>query len=314
MTKEEIEKVFSYHKWRQKILIKDGVYTPGHIDNNIWLDLGLPESVEGLNILDIGSNDGQLVFEAERRGAKKVYASDLYIDKLETMAMGWPIEGISILKDVKKSGIIIHKEGLFGLDSINEHFDIVILNNVLNWIGDIDLVLRTLAKVNFDRLYIADQFLTTNTIELKATPQTKELKTFKELCNIKYLISKMKEHNIKMEKVTNFSIQEKYIRKFINQNNITSSKEGDIFNLPDQNSALLSKSKINSSSEYLYNGFYFVRSVGWVRKEGVSSSKNKVSLLLKIINKLNLLSLYVFLRGLFRSDETSNYVLVFKKN
>ena len=221
MTKQEIEKVFSYLKWRQKILIKDGVYTPGHIDNNIWLDLGLPESVEGLSILDIGSNDGQLVFEAERRGAKKVYASDLYIDKLETMAMGWPVEGISILKDVKNSDIVIHKEGLFGLDSINEHFDIVILNNVLNWIGDIDLVLSTLAKVNFKRLYIADQFLTTNNTELKTAPQSKELKTFKELCNFKYLISKMREHNIELEKVTSFSIQEKYIKKFINQNNIT---------------------------------------------------------------------------------------------
>ena len=314
MTKQEIEKVFSYLKWRQKILIKDGVYTPGHIDNNIWLDLGLPESVEGLSILDIGSNDGQLVFEAERRGAKKVYASDLYIDKLETMAMGWPVEGISILKDVKNSDIVIHKEGLFGLDSINEHFDIVILNNVLNWIGDIDLVLSTLAKVNFNRLYIADQFLTTNNTELKTAPQSKELKTFKELCNIKYLISKMKEYDIKLEKVTSFSIQEKYIKKFINQNNITSNREVDIFDQPNQNSTIVSKSKIDSSSEYLYNDFYFVRNVGWVKKEDVSSSKNKVSLLLKIINKLNLLSLYVFLKGLFRNDETSNYVLVFKKN
>ena len=210
MTNAELEKVFSYHKWRQKILIKDGVYTPGHIDNNIWLDLGLPEKVDGLTFLDIGSNDGQIVFEAERRGAKKVYASDLYIDKLETMANGWPIEGISILKDVKHSNIIIHKGGLFELDSINEHFDIVILNNVLNWIGDIDLVLRTLAKLNFDRLYLADQFLVANTSELKRAPQSSELKAFKELCNKEYLISKLKAYGIHLEKVSSFSTQEKY--------------------------------------------------------------------------------------------------------
>ena len=314
MTKQEIEKVFSYLKWRQKILIKDGVYTPGHIDNNIWLDLGLPEKVDGLTILDIGSNDGQLVFEAERRGAKKVYASDLYINKLETMAKGWPIEGITILKDVKNSNIIIHQEGLFGLDSINDHFDIVILNNVLNWIGDIDLVIRTLAKLNFNTLYIADQFLTTKNTEVKRAPQSSELKAFKELCNKEYLTSKMKEFDVYLDKVTSFSIQEKYIKKFIEQNTIASNGEVNIYNQPDQNSTIIAKSAINSSSNYLFNDFYFVRTVGWVKKEDVLSGKNKVSPLLNIFYKAGLLKIYVFLKELFRNDETNNYVLVFKRN
>lgn len=313
MTNAELEKVFSYHKWRQKILIKDGVYTPGHIDNNIWLDLGLPEKVDGLTFLDIGSNDGQIVFEAERRGAKKVYASDLYIDKLETMAMGWPVEGISILKDIKNSGIIIHKEGLFGLGSIEEHFDIVILNNVLNWIGDIDLVLRTLAKLNFDRLYLADQFLVANTSELKRAPQSSELKAFKELCNKEYLISKLKAYGIHLEKVSSFSTQEKYIRKFIEQNNLKTNGEVDIYNQPDQNSTIIARSQIDGSSNYSYNNFYFIRSLGWVKQEDVSKSRNKVSWILKIVYQLNLLKAYVFLKGLFKQNETNNFVLVFKR-
>jgi 2-polyprenyl-3-methyl-5-hydroxy-6-metoxy-1,4-benzoquinol methylase len=314
MTKQELEKVFSYHKWRQKILINDAIHTPGHIDNDIWKDLGLPNSVNDLNILDIGSNDGQIAFEAEKRGAEKVYASDLYIDKLETMAMGWPIEGISILKDVKNSSIVIHKEGLFGLDSINDQFDIVILNNVLNWIGDIDLVIRTLAKLNFKSMYIADQFLTTKNTEVKRAPQTSELKAFKELCNKEYLTSKMKEFDIYLDKVTSFSIQEKYIKKFIEQNNITSNGEVNIYNQPDQNSTIIAKSAINSSSNYLFNDFYFVRTVGWVKKEDVLSRKNKVSPLLNIFYKAGLLKIYVFLKELFKNDETNNYVLVFKRN
>lgn len=314
MTKEEIEKVFSYHKWRQKIFIKEELYTPGHIDNDIWKDLGLPENVKGLTVLDIGSNDGQVAFEAEKRGAKKVYASDLYIDKLDTMANGWPIEGISILKDVKSSNIIIHKEGLFGLDSIKDHFDIVILNNVLNWIGNIDLVINTLSKINFDKLYLADQFLTINKEIIKRAPQTSELKAFKELCNKKYLIAKMEDFEIKLIKSTRYSILEKYINKFITQNNIVSDVEVYSYEYPDQKAKEIMKSKISSISYYFINDFYFIRNIGWVSKGDVQCSKNKVNLILRVFKYLRLLKVYVFIKEFFKKNETMNYVLVFKKS
>jgi SAM-dependent methyltransferase len=314
MTKQELEKVFSYHKWRQKIFINDGIYTPGHIDNNIWKDLGLPESVNGLTILDIGSNDGQIAFEAEKRGAKKVYASDLYINKLETMANGWPIEGISILKEVKKSNIIIHEAGLFGLDSIKEHFDIVILNNVLNWIGDIDMVIKQLSKLSFDKLYLADQFLTNNKEIIKRAPQALELKAFKELCNKKYLIAKMEDFEIKLIKSTQYSILEKYINKFITQNNIVSDVEVNSYEYPDPKAKEIMKLKISSVSYYVFNGFYFIRNIGWVSKEDVECSKNKVNLILRVFKNVRLLKVYVFLKEIFKKSETMNYVLVFKKS
>jgi SAM-dependent methyltransferase len=315
MTKEEIEKVFLYHNWRQKIYIKDEVYTPGHIDNDIWKDLGLPENVKGLTVLDIGSNDGQVAFEAEKRGAKKVYASDLYIDQLDTMAKGWPIEGITILKDVKSSNIIIHKEGLFGLDSIKDHFDIVILNDVLNWIGDIDLVIQTIAKLNFNKIYIADQFLISKNQSEKRAPKSIELKPFKELCNISYLGLKLKEYNIESIKVNTYTTEVRHIKKFIMQNNIASKVDVDIYMYPYANATKKGKSKVNTFSYYLYNGFYFIRNTGWVRNEDVLISKNKVNLFLNIFNRMGLLNIYVGIKNILSSkkSETQNYILEFEK-
>lgn len=313
MTKEEIEKVFSYHKWRQKILIKDGIYTPGHIDNNIWFDLGLPDSVEGLNILDIGSNDGQIVFEAERRGAKIIYASDLYINKLETMANGWPIEGISILKEIINSKVIIHKEGLFGLDLIKEHFDIVILNNVLNWIGDIDMVIKQLSKLSLDKLYISDQFLKLNEVPEKKKPSSKDLQVFKELCNVKYIIEKTLEYGFKVDSVKPIDVESNYLRRYIEKFILESKGEIDFYELPDLNSKIIDKSKFKGESINAFNGFFFIRNKGWVKSTDVITEKNKLSLIAVVLKKLGLFNIYKKIKNRLNNKETYNLTIVFNK-
>ena len=123
----------------------------------------------------------------------------------------------------------------------------------------------------------------------------------------------MKAYGIHLEKVSSFSTQEKYIRKFIEQNNLKTNGEVDIYNQPDQNSTIIARSQIDGSSNYSYNNFYFIRSLGWVKQEDVSKSRNKVSWILKIVYQLNLLKAYVFLKGLFKQNETNNFVLVFKR-
>ncbi len=63
--------------WYHTIELADGVSTPG------WFDLGpvlgkLPwPDVEGRRCLDVGTYDGALAFELERRGAKEVVATDI---------------------------------------------------------------------------------------------------------------------------------------------------------------------------------------------------------------------------------------------
>jgi tRNA (mo5U34)-methyltransferase len=66
-------------RWYHTIDLGHGVVTPG-VDNTPERlgRLALPESLAGKTVLDIGAWDGFFSFEAERRGAARVVASDSY--------------------------------------------------------------------------------------------------------------------------------------------------------------------------------------------------------------------------------------------
>lgn len=68
--------------WWHRIQLPDGSYTPGLVnhgpDGGDWptTRFGLPEDCTGLSVIDIGAWDGFFSFEAEKRGAKEVLATD----------------------------------------------------------------------------------------------------------------------------------------------------------------------------------------------------------------------------------------------
>ncbi|HLH28402.1 MAG TPA: methyltransferase domain-containing protein, partial [Acidimicrobiales bacterium] len=66
-------------EWFHIIDLGHGVVTPG-IDRSAekLQFLGFPDSFEGKTVLDVGAYDGFFSFEAERRGAKRVLATDDY--------------------------------------------------------------------------------------------------------------------------------------------------------------------------------------------------------------------------------------------
>jgi tRNA (mo5U34)-methyltransferase len=66
-------------RWYHTIDLGQGVVTPG-VDNTPerLVRLALPDSFAGRTVLDIGAWDGFFSFEAERRGAARVVASDSY--------------------------------------------------------------------------------------------------------------------------------------------------------------------------------------------------------------------------------------------
>lgn len=66
-------------KWYHQIDLGGGVITPG-VDNSAkkLRRSGLPERLDGKTVLDIGAWDGFFSFEAERRGAKRVLATDSF--------------------------------------------------------------------------------------------------------------------------------------------------------------------------------------------------------------------------------------------
>ena len=72
------EQVASKH-WFHQIDLGNGIITPGQDDSaKKLLRIKMPEKLEGMTVLDVGAWNGFFSFEAERRGASRVLATDSY--------------------------------------------------------------------------------------------------------------------------------------------------------------------------------------------------------------------------------------------
>lgn len=67
--------------WYHRIALPNGVVTPGWAPVNAET-YGIPESLKGKRVLDVGAWDGYWTFEALRRGAEQVVAIDDFSDFL----------------------------------------------------------------------------------------------------------------------------------------------------------------------------------------------------------------------------------------
>jgi tRNA (mo5U34)-methyltransferase len=72
--KNEVAKI----RWLHSIDLGNGIVTPGWERNTAsrLQELMIPDDLRGMTVLDIGAWDGFFSFEAERRGAKRVLATD----------------------------------------------------------------------------------------------------------------------------------------------------------------------------------------------------------------------------------------------
>lgn len=71
------EAIAKQEKWHHRIEVAPGVWTPGLQDTaTVLTQIGMPEDLSGMRVLDIGARDGFFTFEAERRGAREVLALD----------------------------------------------------------------------------------------------------------------------------------------------------------------------------------------------------------------------------------------------
>jgi tRNA (mo5U34)-methyltransferase len=79
VTEAELREAVAEIKWWHSIDLGHGIVTPGPDDSPGKLrDLALPERLDDRSVLDIGAWDGFFSFEAERRGAARVLATDSY--------------------------------------------------------------------------------------------------------------------------------------------------------------------------------------------------------------------------------------------
>lgn len=113
--------------WYHRIALPDGSTTPGINDTAatlaIYDELGLPQHMKGLRVIDIGCSDGYYSFLAEKRGASEVIALDY---RLPTAT------GFSVVKNILKSNVRHVVENVYNLDEQQiGKFDLVIFVGIL---------------------------------------------------------------------------------------------------------------------------------------------------------------------------------------
>jgi tRNA (mo5U34)-methyltransferase len=112
-------------RWYHTIDLGGGVVTKGVDDSPIRLArIDLPASLAGQTVLDVGAWDGFFSFEAERRGAARVVASDYF----SWHGSGWG----------SKAGFTLAREAL---GSRVEDVDIDVMDLSPNRVGLFDIVL-----------------------------------------------------------------------------------------------------------------------------------------------------------------------------
>jgi tRNA (mo5U34)-methyltransferase len=77
MDTDDLRREVAQIPWFHRIDLGNGIVTPGVTDNVRTLGrLGFPDSFNAMTVLDVGAWDGFYSFEAERRGARRVLATD----------------------------------------------------------------------------------------------------------------------------------------------------------------------------------------------------------------------------------------------
>jgi tRNA (mo5U34)-methyltransferase len=130
MDRETLKAKVLGREWFHRIDLGNGLVTPGIDDSPRKLaGIGMPADLTGKTVLDIGSYDGFFAFEAERRGAARVLATDKVCWNLYGMATK---DGFDLAKTALHSKV---EEMQIGVEDIMPDrvgtFDVVLMLGVL---------------------------------------------------------------------------------------------------------------------------------------------------------------------------------------
>lgn len=126
--KEEMNKL----RWYHQIELSPGVFTPGYEWNSLWRPMKevLNEiDFRGKRVLDVASWDGMWAFEAEKRGAAYVLATDLLSARWSDESLG--LETFRFARRILKSNVDFASCSVYHLDNLKQKFDIVICFGLL---------------------------------------------------------------------------------------------------------------------------------------------------------------------------------------
>ena len=162
--------------WYHTMEVAPGVLTPGHFDLRPVVDRLPWPDVRGKRCLDVGTADGYLAFELERRGASEVVATDLSdhelwdwpepirargVDYLQAVAGPEKGVGLRLAKDLLDSSVEAVQISAYDLDpdSVGE-FDVVVCGSLLLHLRE---PLRALSAI---RSVCRGLYLSTNQIDM----------------------------------------------------------------------------------------------------------------------------------------------------
>ena len=165
--------------WYHTIEVAPGVNTPGWFDLRPIVDRMPWPDVRGKRCLDVGTADGFLAFELERRGAAEVVATDVSDHELWDhpprnraegvaffRAIAGPRKGVGfkIAKEVLASSVELRELGIYDLspEEVGE-FDVVVCGSLLLHLRD------PFAGLEAVRSVCRGQFMCTNQVELRPT-------------------------------------------------------------------------------------------------------------------------------------------------
>jgi len=109
MNPERLKQEIAKYKWFHTIELGKGIVTPGIDDTPRKLkSIGMPNNLRGMTVLDIGAADGFFSFEAERRGAEKVLATDLPVGQLRGLGERFALAREALGSRVEDLGIDVY--------------------------------------------------------------------------------------------------------------------------------------------------------------------------------------------------------------
>ena len=153
MTREELQKRAAAINWFHSIDLGQGVVTPGKDDSARKLRyIKLPPSLAGKTVLDIGAWDGFFSFEAERRGAKRVLATDYFCWD----GPGWGTQaGFKLAREARNSKVEDQQIDVMDLSPATVGtFDVVMFLGVLYHVRHPLLVLEKVAAITKEMLVL----------------------------------------------------------------------------------------------------------------------------------------------------------------
>ena len=134
-TDEELREAVRNIDWYHSLELRPGIVTPGCNNEGFTLPLlQLPADLTGKTVLDIGCWDGFYSFECERRGAKRVVATDVYENSSPA--------GFKLAREELGSSAELTETSVYDLPGVlgGEQFDLVLFLGVLYhlrhpWLG-----------------------------------------------------------------------------------------------------------------------------------------------------------------------------------